>query len=64
MEIGELTSKNLDKIINRLWDLERRFEPYCRQHDKVFESSIVLSPNQITLKCFIKNGNNGETKCS
>lgn len=64
MEIGELTSKNLNTIINRLWALELKFEPYCRQHNKFFESQILLGPNQITLKCFLKDGNNGETKRS
>lgn len=62
MEVGELTSRNLDTIINRLWALELRFEDYCRQHGKFFDSQILLGPEQITLKCFIKDGNNGETK--
>jgi len=54
MEIGELTSKNIDTIINRLWELELRFENYCKLHAKLFTSTITLNPNNITLKCYIE----------
>ena len=54
MEIGEFASTDIDAIVNRLWGLELRYENYCRQHNKIFNSEILLGPKLIILKCYIK----------
>ena len=60
MEIGELESDDLGKIIEKSRVLEDRFKNYCRQHSKVFKSRIFLGPDKIILKCYLINENNRE----
>ena len=60
MEIGELESDDLGKIIEKSRVLEDRFKNYCRQHSKVFISRIFLGPDKIILKCYLINENNRE----
>ena len=53
MEIGELQSDDLGEIITKSRVLEKRFKKYCRQHNKIFKSTIFLGPDKIILKCYL-----------
>ncbi len=53
MEIGELESEDLNEIMEKSRVLEKRFKKYCRQHSKIFESTILLGPDKIILKCYL-----------
>jgi hypothetical protein len=53
MEIGELESDDLGEIITKSRVLEKRFKKYCRQHSKIFTSTMFLGPDKIILKCYL-----------
>jgi hypothetical protein len=55
MEIGELRSEDLGEVLKKSRVLENRFKNYCRQHNKFFYSKILLGPDSIILKCYLKN---------
>lgn len=45
MEIGEFKyqPEDFNKLIQKEQDIIERFEKYCRQHNKVLESQILVS---------------------
>jgi hypothetical protein len=57
MEIGEFESEDLTELLDRSQKLERRFEGFCRQHNKKLELLFLTSRTTETyyLKVFIND---------
>lgn len=58
MVLGEFKSANLDKLLNKEQKVKTRFEPYCRQHDKVLTTSYEVrreGPILFILKFILKD---------
>lgn len=43
MVIGEFESEELDELINKAQDLSKKFEFYCKNNNKEFETNFTMT---------------------
>jgi hypothetical protein len=63
MVIGEFISEDLEELLVRSQQLEKRYEYFCRQRNKIFETLFMTATTTETyfLKIILtNNGNTGE----
>lgn len=50
MEIGEIESSDLNDLLLREYNLKKRLDKYCRQHNKYLSSQFFISKNMFIIK--------------